>query len=166
MNILIRAELAKLLTLRSFWWTVAATLAFVPVSIAIAINGGNDAPAIDTTDGFRNVMAAASSGGFLMLIIGILMTAGEFRHNTITSTLLITPDRKRAIGAKLASVRRRRRRARRPGLGCSRSRSPCPGSRSGTSISARTARTSSSCSPARSPRRRSEGRWESDSAPS
>jgi ABC-2 type transport system permease protein len=102
-NTHIRAELGKLRTLRSFWWTVAATLAFVPVSIAIAMNGGGDAPALDTTEGFRNVMAAASSGGVLMLIIGILMTAGEFRHGTITSTLLITPDRKRMIGAKLAS---------------------------------------------------------------
>jgi ABC-2 type transport system permease protein len=103
MNTLIRAELLKLRTLRSFWWTVAATLAFVPVSIAISIHGGAASPAIETTEGFRNVMAAASSGAVLMLIIGILMMAGEFRHNTITSTLLITPDRKRMFGAKLAA---------------------------------------------------------------
>jgi ABC-2 type transport system permease protein len=103
MNTLIRAELMKLRTLRSFWWTVAATLAFVPVSIAIAIHGGSGRPGVETTEGFRNVMAAASSGGVLMLVIGILMTAGEFRHNTITSTLLVTPDRKRVVGAKLAA---------------------------------------------------------------
>lgn len=103
MNTLVRAELIKLRTLRSFWWTVAATLAFVPVTIAIAMHGGSDSPGIETTEGFRNVMAAASSGGVLMLVIGILVMAGEFRHNTITSTLLVTPDRKRAIGAKLAA---------------------------------------------------------------
>lgn len=103
MSILIRAELIKLRTLRSFWWTVAATLAFVPVSIAIAMHGGPGSAGLDTTEGFRNVIAAASSGGVLMLVIGILMMAGEFRHNTITSTLLITPDRRRAVGAKLAA---------------------------------------------------------------
>jgi ABC-2 type transport system permease protein len=103
-NTLIRAELIKLRTLRSFWWTIAATLAFVPVSIAIAMHGGSENPGLETTEGFRNVIAAASSGGVLMLIIGILVMAGEFRHNTITSTLLITPDRKRAVGAKLAAM--------------------------------------------------------------
>ena len=44
MNTLIRAELMKLRTLRSFWWTVAATLAFVPVSIAISMHGGSGKP--------------------------------------------------------------------------------------------------------------------------
>jgi ABC-2 type transport system permease protein len=102
-NTLIRAELIKLRTLRSFWWTVAATLAFVPVSIAIAMHGDSGSPGLDSTEGFRNVIAAASSGGVLMLIIGILVMAGEFRHNTISSLFLITPDRKRTVGAKLAA---------------------------------------------------------------
>jgi ABC-2 type transport system permease protein len=103
MKTLIRAELMKLRTLRSFWWTVAATLAFVPASIAMAMHGGSGSPGIQTTEGFRNVIAAASSGGVLMLIIGILMMAGEFRHNTITPSLLITPDRRRLVAAKLAA---------------------------------------------------------------
>jgi ABC-2 type transport system permease protein len=102
-NILIRAELLKLRTLRSFWWTVAATLAFVPLTIAMAMNGGSGRPGIETAEGVRNVIAAASSGAVLMVIIGIIMLAGEFRHDTITSTLLITPDRTRMVGAKLAA---------------------------------------------------------------
>lgn len=46
-------------------------------------------------------MAAASSGTLVVLLIGILMMAGEFRHNTATSTFLISPDRRRVVGAKL-----------------------------------------------------------------
>jgi ABC-2 type transport system permease protein len=103
-NTLVRAELIKLRTLRSFWWTVVATLAFVPVTVALAMHGGSESAPLDSTEGFRNVIAAASSGGVLMLVIGILAMAGEFRHNTITSTLLITPDRRRSVGAKLAAV--------------------------------------------------------------
>jgi hypothetical protein len=37
MNNLIRAELLKLRTTRTFWWSVVAALTFVPLSIALAI---------------------------------------------------------------------------------------------------------------------------------
>ena len=37
MNNLVRAELLKLRTTRTFWWSVVAALAFVPVSIALAV---------------------------------------------------------------------------------------------------------------------------------
>jgi hypothetical protein len=105
MTHLIRAELLKLSSIRTFWFTAAATLAFIPVSIALAIaNPGNGNASLESTEGFRNVIAAASSGGVLMLIIGILMVAGEFRFGTITSTFLITPARGRVVGAKLAAV--------------------------------------------------------------
>jgi hypothetical protein len=40
----------------------------------------------------------------MMIIIGIIVVAGEFRFNTITSTFLITPHRRRVIGAKLAAA--------------------------------------------------------------
>ena len=49
-------------------------------------------------------MSAASSGALLLLVIGILMTAGEFRHGTATATFLISPYRRRVIGAKLAAA--------------------------------------------------------------
>jgi hypothetical protein len=106
MTQLIRAELLKVRSIRTFWWTVAATLAFVPVSIALAVAsaGSNGKAGLETTEGFRNVLAAASSGGVLVLIIGIVMVAGEFRFNTVTSTFLATPDRSRVMGAKLAAA--------------------------------------------------------------
>ena len=105
MNNLIRAELLKLRTTRTFWWSVVAALAFVPVSIALAIAkiGTPSGTSLASAEGFRNVIAAASSGGVLVLLIGIVIMAGEFRFNTVTTTFLITPERKRVVGAKLAA---------------------------------------------------------------
>ena len=105
MTRLIRAELLKVRSIRTFWWAVAAALAFVPVSIALAIgSAGSDGNAsLESSEGFRNVLAAASSGGILVMIIGIMMVAGEFRFNTVTSTFLATPDRTRVVSAKLAA---------------------------------------------------------------
>lgn len=106
MRNLIRAELLKLRTTRMFWYCALAALAFVPISLTISIlTAGKEGAgaALDTSEGIRNVMSAASSGTLIVLIIGILMMAGEFRHNTATSTFLVSPDRRRVVGAKLIS---------------------------------------------------------------
>lgn len=103
MKNLIRAELLKLRTTRVFWAYVAAALAFVPVSIALSISASNGTFPLTSSEGLRGVMAAASSGVLLVLLVGIAMMAGEFRHNTATPTFLITPDRRRIVAAKLAA---------------------------------------------------------------
>jgi hypothetical protein len=103
--LLIRAEVLKLSTIRAFWWTLAATLAFAPAGIALAIlgSGHNGAASLDTAEGFRNAIGAGASGGALLIVIGVVVIAGEFRFNTITSTFLITPHRRQVVGAKLAA---------------------------------------------------------------
>jgi ABC-type transport system involved in multi-copper enzyme maturation permease subunit len=103
MKNLIRAELLKLRTTRVFWGYVAAALALVPVSIALSMTAGNDVAPLTSSEGLRGVMSAASAGGLLVLLIGISMMAGEFRHNTATTTFLISPDRRRVVAAKLAA---------------------------------------------------------------
>jgi ABC-2 type transport system permease protein len=101
MNALIRAELLKLSTTRMFWGIALATVALAPGAVALAIL--QHTVPLDSADGIRDVMAAASSGDIL-LVIGILITAGEFRHRTATSTFLISPDRRQVVRAKLAAV--------------------------------------------------------------
>jgi ABC-2 type transport system permease protein len=102
MNALIRAELLKLTTTRTVWGVLLASIALVPGWVALAVL--QHAVPLDSREGVRNVMAAASSGTVMLLVLGILMTAGEFRHKTATSTFLITPHRGRVLRAKLVAV--------------------------------------------------------------
>lgn len=103
MKKLISAELLKLRTTRVFWLYVTTTLAFIPVSVALSMTTGADTAPLTSSEGLRGVMSAASAGSLLVLLIGISMMAGEFRHNTATPTFLITPDRRRVVAAKLVA---------------------------------------------------------------
>jgi ABC-type transport system involved in multi-copper enzyme maturation permease subunit len=107
MKNLIHAELLKLRTTRMIYGLALAALAFAAISAISAIStagksGGG--PALSTAAGIRNVMSAGLPGGILALVIGILIMAGEFRHNTATSTFLISPHRGRVVGAKFAAA--------------------------------------------------------------
>jgi ABC-2 type transport system permease protein len=100
MRNVIRAELLKLRTTRAFWAYVLSTIAFVPVSVALSITVANEQNPLSTSGGIRGVFSAASSGVLMALLVGITMSAGEFRHNTATPSFLITPDRRRLMAAK------------------------------------------------------------------
>ncbi len=103
MKYLIRSELLKHRTLRSFLIAFAAA----------AIAGGLTAIALITTAGHagnppldRNSLSQILHGPYAIvvgaaLLLGILGTAGEFRHQTITSTLLAAPRRGRLVTAKV-----------------------------------------------------------------
>lgn len=106
MSALIRAELLKLRTTRDLWWTIAATVLLVVATVALNMteaSAAGDAP-LGSGTRIRTVMAAASTGSLLFLILGITSMAGEFRHGTAATTFLVTPDRHRAFVAKLAAM--------------------------------------------------------------
>jgi ABC-2 type transport system permease protein len=103
MNNLIRSELLKARTVR---------LPAVAVAAA-AIAGALSATALITTAGHngnpplgRYSLSQIIHGPFAIvvgagLLFGIFGTAGEFRHQTITSTLLVAPRRGRLVMAKV-----------------------------------------------------------------
>ncbi|MDQ3642123.1 MAG: hypothetical protein M3450_11855 [Actinomycetota bacterium] len=97
----------KLRTTRSFYGNALAVLAFVPLLVAIAIQtaggDGGGAP-LDTSEGLRNVLSAAASGTAMVNIIGIMIMAGEFRHNTRDLSLSGHPEPHPGGGAKLIAV--------------------------------------------------------------
>jgi ABC-type transport system involved in multi-copper enzyme maturation permease subunit len=103
---LVRAELFKLRTTRDLWWTAAATLLLVVATVALTITSPEDATGtqLNSDAGVRTVLASASAGSLLLLLLGIASIAGEFRHGTATTTFLVAPDRHRTLLAKVLAT--------------------------------------------------------------
>lgn len=96
MNALVAAELRKATATRSIWLLVAlaAVICAAWATVQVLV--------FDPTD----VVAAysmAQQGYPLVMIIGILLMAGEYRHRTMTWAFLVTPNRGKVIWAKLAA---------------------------------------------------------------
>jgi ABC-2 type transport system permease protein len=100
---LIRAELTKLATTRLIYGMAAAMAAFAVLTVAANILDRQGAPPL-AADSFPMLVGGPVtllSGAALLL--GILGMAGEFRHQTVTQTFLVTPDRGRVVAAKLVA---------------------------------------------------------------
>jgi ABC-2 type transport system permease protein len=97
---LIANEVLKLRTSRAPWLIILMQ----QVLIAAALSG----MAIATLDfkspgAARLLLAHAGMSSLLILVLGILAIAGEYRDGTITDTYLATPRRSRVIAAKLVA---------------------------------------------------------------
>jgi ABC-2 type transport system permease protein len=96
MTALIASEFLKLRTTRSFWVLIGFTLGLVVLTTITQL--ATDLPADE--DGARSLLSNVSIAGFFMLILGVVNSAGEYRHGTITSTFLVAPERRRVLVAK------------------------------------------------------------------
>jgi ABC-2 type transport system permease protein len=104
---LIRAEFTKLATTRLLYGVAAAMAAFAVLTVVagIAYAGREGNPAL-SADSFAMFIAAPVRHTLLAgaaLLLGILGMTGEFRHQTVTQTFLVTPDRGRVVAAKLVA---------------------------------------------------------------
>jgi ABC-2 type transport system permease protein len=100
---LVRAELTKLATTRLIYGLAAAMAAFAVLTVAANTLDRQGAPPL-SADNFPMLVGGPVtllSGAALLL--GILGMAGEFRHQTVTQTFLVTPDRGRVVAAKLVA---------------------------------------------------------------
>ena len=106
MNALIRTEIFKLRTARSTWGFLLGGLALAALlgAATSATAGEDSASALGTAGNLANTLGVSALPGVVMLILGILATAGEYRHRTITQTFLTTPVRRRVLAAKLAAL--------------------------------------------------------------
>jgi len=95
MNALLRAELIKLRTTRTFA-AIAAVSVVTSVVIAVLV-------AILTEPTEQSVLYdvfASDTSSFFILLLAVIGISGEWRHRTITSSLLAAPDRRRFLAAK------------------------------------------------------------------
>jgi ABC-2 type transport system permease protein len=100
---LVRAELTKLATTRLIYGLAAAMAAFAALTVAANILDRQGAPPL-SADNFPMLVGGPVtllSGAALLL--GILGMTTEFRHQTVTQTFLVTPDRGRVVAAKLVA---------------------------------------------------------------
>ena len=100
MTRLLSAEIFKLRTTRTFYGLVGGSLALV-LTIVILVTAlvnfsPSDRPVTD-------MMGVAGFVQVFALMLGILSITTEFRHGTITPSLLVIPDRIRLVLAKLGA---------------------------------------------------------------
>lgn len=93
----LRAELLKLRTARTFWALAGATVGLVLLITVLTLALTDD---FRTENDVRSVLSTAGASGLLMLVLGVVASAGEYRHGTIASTLLFTPRRLRVVAAQ------------------------------------------------------------------
>ncbi len=104
----LRTEYRKMMTTR-MWWVLLVVMSgymlFLAGIMAFSIHFAFEepgAPAIPSDVIVRSVYAVAASFGYpFPVIVGALSVTGEFRHKTITPTLLAEPRRDVVLGAKL-----------------------------------------------------------------
>lgn len=98
MSALLRAELLKLRTTRTFAALVGSALALSLLVVGLSTMLSDE---LDEED--VRMLFTADFSGLFILLLGVLGMAGEWRHRTITSTILAAPDRLRLLAAKTLS---------------------------------------------------------------
>ena len=97
MTALVSAELLKLRTTRTAIGYLIAVVALTLLAQGVTFALED----IDSPQTLRESIAGAGIAALLLLILGVVATSGEYRHRTITGTLLVTPHRIRLLVAKM-----------------------------------------------------------------
>ena len=100
MTRLVSAEIFKLRTTRTFYGIVGGALGLVLVIVIVAAATATWQPG-DTP--LRDLVGISGFAQVFALVLGILAVTSEFRHGTITPSLLVVPDRVRLTLAKLGA---------------------------------------------------------------
>lgn len=100
MTRVVSSELLKLRTTRTFYALAGTALGLVVLAVILPLALDSD---FSTEQDVRSVLSSAGVAGLIALILGVVFSAGEYRHGTIAWTLLVTPARLRvAAGQAIA----------------------------------------------------------------
>ncbi len=103
MKSLIKAEIEKLITTRMLFGLLAGAIA---ISV-MAVLGPGEQSMEELKHPFHEQQWAPITAmlmRLLLFVLGVRAITDEFRHGTITSTLLVEPRRERVIAAKVAAL--------------------------------------------------------------
>jgi hypothetical protein len=97
---LVAGELLKLRTTRMVYGLLGALLLVVAIA-TVAVIVDTPAVELEREEDQGGLFGTAALGVIFLLLLGVMIMSGEFRHGTITQTLLITPNRWKVLAAKL-----------------------------------------------------------------
>jgi ABC-2 type transport system permease protein len=95
---LLRSEFRKLLTTQVWFWLLLASVAIAVISVVVPIASNDN---LEVSHHVYDVLGAGNAAYISVFVLGVLGVTTEFRYQTITPTVLITPSRWALITAKL-----------------------------------------------------------------
>jgi ABC-type transport system involved in multi-copper enzyme maturation permease subunit len=100
---LLGAELLKLVTTRLLFWLGLLVVGLEVLVIALHVSH-DSLDSLAEPRNQRDVVSIAAVSALISLILGIVSSAGEYAHGTISHTFLVSPVRERVVAAKLAAA--------------------------------------------------------------
>src|SRR5215218_3531900 len=106
MSALVRTELLKVLWTRGTWGFLTAAVLLVLGRVVLLLRGVGSVggPAPGSAELTLAVLGCSGLGIFVIVLLGVVSVTREFYNGTWTSTLLVTPDRRRLIVAKVLAA--------------------------------------------------------------